>query len=179
MVNCGCAKSSRPYQCSMKASFECESPCEKLLNCTIHKCSKNCHQGDCGECQEMILCACFCGSDKKEIPCVAENLGVTSYACEKECGKTLSCENHKCLQKCHEGPCKECQLMPKFIKNCPCGKTSIKDGERTSCLDEIKTCSGKCSKPLKCGPLSAPHKCMSNCHNGDCPPCTQTSKVRR
>lgn len=178
MINCGCGKTSKPYQCSMKASFECDSTCDKLLNCTIHRCSKNCHQGECDVCQEVISVACYCNNEKKEIPCAAENLGVTSYSCDKECGKTLLCGNHNCIQKCHEGPCKECQLLPKFIKYCPCGNKPIKEGDRSSCLDEIKTCGGKCQKPLKCGPLSSPHKCAANCHIGPCPSCTQSSKVR-
>lgn len=90
----------------------------------------------------------------------------------------LACENHKCLEKCHKGACKECLLLPKFIRSCPCGKKVIKEGERISCIDPIPTCPEKCSKFLKCGSLSSPHKCMAICHNESCPPCTQTTKVK-
>lgn len=178
MVKCGCSKTSRPYQCSMKASFECDLVCDKSLNCGIHRCKEICHQGECEECKEMICCTCECGSETKQIPCTKENINETSYTCEKVCGKLLKCGNHYCTEKCCK-ECKECVLLPKFIKTCPCGKRAIKEGERNSCTDPLITCKSQCSKPLKCGLLSNPHKCLSNCHTSEsCPPCTQSSKVR-
>lgn len=130
------------------------------MNCGIHRCAAKCHQGRCEDCKHMIECACYCGNERKKVPCIEENINKTDYACDKECERILACGNHKCFQKCHKEVCKECVLLPKFIKSCPCGKKPIKEDERKSCLDPILTCTDKCAKPLKCGPLSNPHKCL-------------------
>lgn len=175
---CGCGRTSKNYQCSMKAAFECDSVCDKTLNCGNHKCTKICHQGDCEDCSQELDCNCYCGAENKKIICTVENADKTKYSCEKECGKTLNCGNHKCVEKCHLGECPPCKLMPQFVKTCPCSRMSIKSDERMSCLDPVPLCQSVCKKALKCGPLSSPHLCASQCHLGVCPPCAQTSNIK-
>lgn len=109
--------------------------------------------------------------------CCVTNSSSKQYSCSKVCDRKLSCSNHNCLLVCHEGDCKSCQLSLEFIKTCPCGKTDLMEGQRTSCLDEIPTCKSNCSKPLKCGPLSAPHVCQTKCHSGGCV-CKKTTLVK-
>ncbi|KAG5674509.1 hypothetical protein PVAND_004471 [Polypedilum vanderplanki] len=178
LKTCGCGKTSKTYQCSMKAAFECELICDKKLNCSLHKCTKICHQGPCNECTEQIECSCFCGAEKKILPCIVDNLDRVKYSCEKECGKLLSCGNHTCKQKCHEDDCGKCKLLPEFVLCCPCTRTPVKEGSRTSCIDPIPICENICKKALRCGKLSSPHLCQAKCHLNECPPCNQTSNVK-
>lgn len=175
---CGCGKTSKSYQCSMKAEFQCDNVCEKTLNCQIHKCKDKCHQGHCQNCPEELECKCFCGSETKKLPCTVENVDNTKYSCENDCGKILNCGNHKCSEKCHDKDCKPCGLLPEFIKTCPCKRMTLKPGQRVSCDDPIPLCGNICKKPLRCGSLSAPHLCPAQCHLGECPPCEQTSKIK-
>ncbi|KAL7043008.1 hypothetical protein ACKWTF_001359 [Chironomus riparius] len=175
---CGCGRTSKNYQCSMKATFECDSICEKVLNCGVHKCPKVCHQGDCEDCSEELECNCYCGTESKKILCTVENIDKTKYSCDNVCGKTLNCGNHKCAEKCHDGACKSCKLMPQYVKTCPCSRMSIKSETRKTCLDPVPLCDSVCKKALKCGPLSSPHLCASQCHLNECPPCGQTSNIK-
>lgn len=175
---CGCGKTSKTYQCSMKALFECESTCGKQLNCGIHKCLKTCHQGECDSCSQEIECVCYCENEKKNLPCTVENFDKVKFSCEQECKKMLACQNHECQEKCHSGNCKSCKLLPEYVKSCPCGKMPIKMGERKTCIDPIPICEGKCGKALRCGKLSQPHVCAKKCHLLECPPCNQTSNVK-
>ncbi|CRL01469.1 CLUMA_CG014376, isoform A [Clunio marinus] len=176
--SCGCGKLKKTFQCSMKEVFECDDICEKILNCGVHKCKDNCHQGPCSPCTKDIEMICYCEKDKKLEKCAPENVLVTKYSCGKVCDLQLECKVHRCNLICHSEKCSDCLLAPEFIKTCPCGKTIIEAGKRKSCSDPIPLCKSQCMKRLKCGPLASPHTCIKPCHLNECPPCNKTSNVK-
>lgn len=171
--SCGCGKSTKTFQCSMKETFECEEVCDKTLECGAHKCLEKCHQGSCKPCSEPVEMKCFCGKESKTEICTPDNVGITKYSCDKICDQLLACNNHRCELKCHAQECGRCLLSPEFVKTCPCGRTKVQDDQRQSCLDPIPLCKSQCSKAMKCG-----HICSSKCHLADCQPCSKTTNVK-
>ena len=72
-------------------------------------------------------------------------------------------------------------MSPQIVQFCPCGKTKLEDilnEERKSCLEPIATCTNRCERQMKCGPIGANHSCSEPCHEKGCPPCPQMTKVR-
>lgn len=175
---CNCGVTTQIVKCNAETILVCSSICRKYLKCGVHLCKKICHGGDCEECLEIIDQECYCGENKRTIPCEKEQENVKQYSCQNTCNKTLSCGNHKCEEICHPGDCPTCDMDPSHVKTCPCGK-KILEVTRTSCLDEIPCCEAVCGKiyPL-CGSANEPHFCKSDCHIGDCPPCSLSSFVR-
>lgn len=84
------------------------------------------------------------------------------------CGRTLTCQNHKCQSVCHQGICYPCPLSTKVFCRCggtyfevPCGK------ERGA---KPPRCRLPCHLPAKCHHKEQnPHRC----HFGECPTCVQ------
>ena len=186
IVYCSCATESKRVKCSQKdASFQCSKVCGKLLNCKKHFCETVCHSGACDDCPESNELTCYCGKSSKEIPCGFEKESISSdqigyWSCFEKCSKTLTCDNHSCLQRCHFGPCGPCETDASAIVNCPCGKTRldrISQTARQTCLEPIPTCKKICKKPLNCGTAEMKHLCQGTCHNGPCPPCLDRSIV--
>ena len=178
--NCPCGKSRQTGRCG-KISI-CTAICEKRLNCGIHQCTKTCHAGDCGQCEEEISQTCFCDRGLvRSVLCSEETVTQKEgFSCEMKCDRPLNCGNHKCVNTCHSGSCEECVLSPDVVKVCYCGKSKIMDlreGGRKSCLEPVPTCKNRCEKDLKCGPGSKHHICTEFCHEDACPPCSLTSKV--
>ena len=136
---CFCGNSTIVVKCNEKiGQYSCGKPCLKKLSCNKHFCPKKCHQGICESCLEKNSIYCYCQKEKKELNC-----GIDEFSCNSICGKTLECKNHKCKELCHKGPCKSCELDPKVVDTCPCGKMAISllsDTIRTSCIDPIPTC---------------------------------------
>ena len=161
-----------------ETSFQCEEVCGKMLNCGLHKCVTQCHQGECEKCPELIKMNCFCGKEAKVESCSLEISPTMQFACNQNCDKLLECQNHRCEVKCHPGDCDRCPLSTDLVKTCPCGKTTIKEDQRLACTDPIPLCKASCSKTLKCGPATSPHFCARNCHQADCPPCSKTTQVK-
>ncbi|KAL5817832.1 hypothetical protein ACOSQ3_026210 [Xanthoceras sorbifolium] len=179
---CPCGKKTITTRCSdRKSVLTCGQQCDKLLDCGRHRCERKCHVGPCGSCQVLVNAPCFCKKNVEIVLCgemvvkgeVKAEDGV--FSCNSTCEKNLSCGHHVCGDICHPGPCGECELMPRRIKSCYCGKTSLQE-QRKSCLDPIPTCSQICGKYLACGV----HCCNEVCHAGDCPGClvTVTQKCR-
>lgn len=86
--------------------------------------------------------------------------------CDKVCGKTLSCNKHKCSALCHRGQCYPCPQ--RSIVKCRCGQTSVE----VACGREKQTRPPKCSQPCRLASKchhSTPHRC----HPGECPTCCQ------
>lgn len=175
---CCCGKTSKMYQCNQKVEFKCDQECGKDLNCLVHKCKQSCHSGECEHCTEEIEQTCHCKREKRTVPCTKENMESLNYSCGLVCDKQLKCNNHKCKELCHEGECKDCELLPDLVKTCPCGKMQIEKDKRTSCLDPIPLCTSSCKKRLTCGQPSNPHSCNSKCHFGPCPPCNKQTAVK-
>lgn len=157
---CGCGRSERMMQCCQKDDLECNAQCDKDLNCEVHRCERRCHHGECGDCEKEIQHACYCGRDKKPLPCTKKNNASLKYSCAEVCDKRLKCGNHRCQRLCHDGDCEGCKLLPDAVKTCPCGKMTLTDGQRTSCTDPIPLCTGNCRKPLRCGQPAHPHVCQ-------------------
>ncbi|KAL1318296.1 hypothetical protein HN51_070567 [Arachis hypogaea] len=170
---CPCGKKTITTRCFDRQSvLTCGQRCEKLLECGRHRCERICHVGACDPCQVLINASCFCSKKVEVLPCgdmtmkgeFTAEAGV--FTCGSNCGRKLSCGNHMCNEICHPGSCGECDLLPRRVNTCCCGKTKL-DEERKSCLDPIPTCSQVCAKSLPCGT----HHCKEVCHVGDCPPC--------
>lgn len=175
---CGCGSTTKTMICSQVESITCEGVCGKMRNCGLHTCGQKCHNGNCDPCDQVLVHECFCGRSQKEVPCTVENLENMKYVCENICERELNCKNHKCQRQCHEDACRECELTPDAVKSCPCGRRPILAGERKSCLDEITLCDAVCNKVLNCGAPSNPHRCISKCHLGPCPPCQKSTAVK-
>ncbi|XP_050308291.1 protein shuttle craft [Anthonomus grandis grandis] len=174
---CGCGATSQMVKCCTDLNLTCDSVCNKLLNCGLHRCVASCHIGPCLPCEEMIIQECFCGKTSRKIQCNEENVGKTHFICDNICNKLLLCGNHKCQKQCHPEECDICETDIDIIKSCYCGKTALKN-PRTSCLDPIPCCDNICGKQLICGPPSNPHLCRVKCHAGKCPPCPSTTLIR-
>ncbi|XP_014242992.1 protein shuttle craft [Cimex lectularius] len=181
--SCGCGRTNRTVLCSSTVTIECESVCEKTLNCGVHACNQICHQGNCSPCDKKIDQECYCGQNKRTSDCDGSLIppeigGPTQYECGSRCMRRLSCGSHDCPLLCHPGPCPKCDLDPEVLRRCPCGGMEIPEGSRTKCTDPVPLCGKTCNKILQCGPEGERHCCKSSCHEGDCPPCEQVSKVK-
>ncbi|XP_037820819.1 protein shuttle craft isoform X1 [Lucilia sericata] len=175
---CGCGKTSKIMQCCLKETIECDSTCEKLLNCELHTCQEKCHEGKCPACKEKVDQKCHCAKQERQVTCTRESHDKHNYSCGKICGKNLTCGNHQCKDSCHPNECRPCKLSPDNVTSCPCGKMPIMAEQRKSCLDPIPVCEGVCGKTLKCGKATNPHHCTAKCHLGNCPPCNKQTAVK-
>uniref|UniRef100_A0A336MQQ5 CSON004337 protein n=1 Tax=Culicoides sonorensis TaxID=179676 RepID=A0A336MQQ5_CULSO len=162
---CNCKKSSKVMQCCQKEEIICKETCNQLLNCLIHRCTRQCHKVPCGTkkpacdkpcprthpCSHPVLHNCHTAS--KCPPCVILTTkycygkheqrktipcSEESFSCGLACGKNLNCGRHKCLKVCHK---------------------------EEKCLKDGDICKQRCTKTrLDCG-----HQCGASCHEGDCP----------
>lgn len=175
---CGCGKTTKTLQCSLRENILCGNICNKLLKCNVHHCDEVCHSDECSTCAVKLEIICFCKKETKSIDCTEDNHKIFEFACSNICDKMLSCNNHKCEQLCHEGDCNVCPFAPAITTSCPCGKVPIARGERKSCIDPITACKNICGKQLTCGPIGSHHTCSSRCHPGICPPCNKKTTVK-
>lgn len=113
--------------------------CDKVLNCGMHKCQRQCHPDACPPCDVKLKQECYCGKVARYAICNEQTKNSDRYTCGEVCDKTLKCGNHKCKMLCHEGECEPCTLGPDRIRYCPCGQTKL-NVERISCLDPIPCC---------------------------------------
>lgn len=141
--SCGCGATKPQVKCSSDVPITCQNICNKLLNCEKHRCTNNCHIGDCDTCSIVLQQSCYCGKEERTIHCYEQCEDVVKYECEGICNKQLACGNHKCLKKCHDGSCGNCSLGVDVITTCPCGQTALSE-KRTTCLDPIKCCDKVC-----------------------------------
>ncbi|CAF4426009.1 unnamed protein product, partial [Adineta steineri] len=97
---CQCGKTKAVRNCN-ELNFQCDQPCNQLLNCQIHHCKRICHKGECGSCPRQGLRTCPCGKTKYEnLPC-SEDVPT----CGDTCDRKLDCGLHRCLHRCHTGDC--------------------------------------------------------------------------
>jgi len=169
----------RPTTSQASSSVSCGSQCGKKLDCGTHQCSRICHEGPCGTCDETVEARCYCGRHTKSMTCgqgtprqsyndsLPEKKWQGRWSCESTCSKAFDCGKHLCKRLCHalDSEVGLCPFSPALIDTCPCGSEAI-NGNRASCEEEIKTCGRLCERQLNCG-----HHCGSKCHLGDCPPC--------
>ncbi len=112
---CKCGHTTALRACA-ELDFRCEQSCGRQLSCQKHYCDKGCHSGSCGECTLAGKRSCPCGK--------IQHTGITcDYVvptCGSTCEKPLSCQRHRCNERCHYGPCKDtCRVV--LTKSCRCG----------------------------------------------------------
>ncbi|XP_057979684.1 NF-X1-type zinc finger protein NFXL2 [Malania oleifera] len=158
IYRCRCGKREEERQCCER-DFRCETPCERVLECGKHFCSKGCHSGGCGSCPLQGKRTCPCGKRVHEgMAC-----DVTVPLCGATCDKILSCGFHRCPERCHRGSCIEtCRTV--IMKSCRCGSLR----KEVPCYQDL-ACERKCQRVRDCGR----HACRRRCCDGDCPPCSE------
>lgn len=144
---CGCGSTKQTVKCNSTIKIICDSVCNKVLACQVHRCKSICHPGDCEPCTETIKQECYCGKLVRQVPCRVEYINNKHYSCEETCNKPLSCGNHTCQKLCHDGTCSVCETDVGLTATCPCGKSPL-ETKRNSCLDPIPCC-GKVSNIIR------------------------------
>ena len=143
-------------------SHICYSICDKLLNCSIHKCDEIHHLGHCKRCSVVIreAISCGCGRTVLNPPFTC---GTPLPPCFGVCNKELSC-GHIDLSRCHSGQCAPCSIL--VSKQCAGGHQRL---HQIPCFAQNIACNLKCGKALACGS----HTDKAVCHSGPCQPCNQ------
>lgn len=186
---CPCGKVEyKGMECDLLAPT-CGSTCEKLLQCSLHRCQERCHTGSCNNvCRVVTLKICRCGSFRKEVPC-HQDLQCERKCqrlrdckrhpckrrccsgecppCSEVCGRKLRCGNHKCPALCHRGPCAPCPVSVRI--SCACNSTAYEVPCGAERERRPPPCPKLCSIVPRCrhGLNCKPHRC----HYGACPPC--------
>lgn len=179
-----------PPKGSTATPHSCAKPCKKPrpIGCR-HPCSLLCHPGPCPPCTVVLNEKCHCEKRTLGIRCSALNDGKMETessrefkenlkSCGEEHGKLLSCELHRCREKCHKGDCGECReerekkcFCGKETKEEACGRTRVEDRVEgcTVPSNEVATsprwtgefdCGAVCAAPFDCGN----HVCEQLCH---------------
>ena len=167
------AKKSLPQvERALGGVVSCAQPCGKRLACGLHTCTRTCHAGPCGKCEEQLTDApCHCGRERRTLRCGDRDVpgAESAWSCGAPCGAPLACGHHTCSRPCHirdEQPA-PCPYAPERVHTCFCGRTPV-DG-RHDCRDAIPSCGLPCARRLPCG-----HECTAACHPGPCPACSET-----
>ncbi|KAF1762466.1 hypothetical protein GCK72_010728 [Caenorhabditis remanei] len=207
--DCFCGKLPKEVLCNPAAGekYSCGSECDGMFVCGVHRCTKKCHDKECGECETGVhkIRTCPCGRN------TLQSLGIIRTkctdavpTCNSICDKWLTCgtpgKNHKCREKCHDGPCPPCSLNTSVICRCGTSKGVIPCDEyleimkttgeylctkrcrkkkscgmhkcqEVCCIQDEHYCLQMCNKRLSCGI----HTCENVCHAGQCRPCLQAS----
>lgn len=186
IMKCHCGKDEKQLPCLItpyKNGWSCELTCG-IVKCEYgHECTKECHLGFCGLCEEIIKVNCYCGKEEIEIKChekfpkVCQKdnkqfIGVSK--CDSRTKIYYDCNVHFDEVECQPIPSEVmvCKLSPSIIETCYCGKTKVDSTSRTKCTDPIPECDKVCGKPLPCG-----CKCLMKCHSGECE-CYNTIEVQ-
>ncbi|CAF1291687.1 unnamed protein product [Rotaria sordida] len=185
---CLCGKTKAIRNCN-ELNFQCDQPCNRLLNCQIHECKRICHKNECGLCPRQGIRTCPCGKTKYENLSCSEDVPT----CGDTCDRKLDCGLHRCLHRCHTGYCESCRQV--ILKRCRCG---LKEKLIPCCQEYL--CETKCTRMRSCGKHPCKrkccdgnclpcqticgktlncrnHKCLSECHRGQCYPCTHKVDV--
>ena len=199
-MDCHCHKERKAVRCSainkpatgaaatlpVSELLSCGQACAKTLGCGLHECSRPCHDGDCGSCEEERTKVCFCGADSvveacgvrpamDRSPCAkpgADEAWTGEFSCGKACQVKYDCGNHTCTSSTchpHDSSAPPCPFSPERVSTCPCGQTpldALLPAPRASCTSRIPTCAQTCPRILNCG-----HQCTRPCHAGECGSC--------
>ncbi|XP_005090830.2 NF-X1-type zinc finger protein NFXL1 isoform X2 [Aplysia californica] len=160
---CFCGKQRDPKFDPWLVPHSCGNVCGRQLkpNCG-HTCLLLCHPGPCPPCPVMGKTKCYCGKSSPR----ATRCSAREWACGKVCGRTLSCRQHTCPEKCHAGECAPCTKTS--LQACCCGKQK---SERP-CDSVSWKCDKVCGKTLSCGN----HVCEEVCHSGRCGECPRSGR---
>lgn len=187
---CFCGRKTVTRKCmdtDYDHGWSCGAVCGELMPCGKHQCTRTCHEGLCGACEELVLARCYCGKIQKQIVCsdrgdetdsaIGAEFWIGIFNCGNRCERTYDCLQHKCEKLCHaqDAAAPHCPRSPDVVNHCPCGKTALSQlsaATRQSCDDPIPNCTRVCEKVLACG-----HLCQQVCHSGDCSPCLKTVSI--
>ncbi|KAF2099141.1 hypothetical protein NA57DRAFT_17422, partial [Rhizodiscina lignyota] len=196
---CFCGRETVTKRCidtDYENGWTCGAVCGELMPCGEHYCTRSCHEGLCGACEEMVDVKCYCGKVERQMWCCdrqeektsrlelahgqdadGEESWIGSFDCGQICGRPYDCGSHICEKTCHplDAATPHCPKSPDIVTHCPCGKTLLSDisnSARTSCEDRVPNCDKPCLKLLACG-----HECQQICHAGDCLPCMQVVTI--
>eukprot|EP01117_Protostelium_nocturnum_P015566 TRINITY_DN6052_c0_g4_i4.p1 TRINITY_DN6052_c0_g4~~TRINITY_DN6052_c0_g4_i4.p1 ORF type:complete len:1098 (+),score=309.46 TRINITY_DN6052_c0_g4_i4:146-3439(+) len=178
---CYCGKKEEVRNCGSgrvstfngrKAHFSCAQLCDRLLDCGNHKCTLECHSGPCEPCKTSpkMVENCPCGKIPLELLLKKPRTSCLDPIpnCPNKCGKKLSCGIHECTDKCHSGPCSDCEAV--ISAPCRCHNTS----QKVKCLDvngpnpkEQITCGKQCKSSRNCGRHVCGVKCCSSSQKAD------------
>ena len=120
---CFCGKEENPSSDPWLIAHSCGSKCGRYLRPRCgHQCVLLCHPGQhcrltsghyllisqihffsgpCPPCPVMVKASCFCGKTSNAI----KRCGVSSWSCERLCGKLLTCGEHVCKVYLFYSPC--------------------------------------------------------------------------
>ena len=78
----------------------CGKVCSKITPQCGHVCDQVCHEGPCGQCEEIMKLVCRCGNEKRSIKCAyLQAQGEAELLCEKHCKALRNCGRHECGRK--------------------------------------------------------------------------------
>lgn len=144
-VFCQCGTHKIKIKCMIMKQQICKTICNRKKNCLNHIC-------------ETICCPL------KNIKNIKNT--TNTHTCQITCNKELDCKKHNCLDNCHSGKCKPCDVLVSRAITCACGNKALRPP--LLCGTEPPKCYLKCNKLLNCG-----HRCYYNCHFGECPGCEE------
>lgn len=146
-------------------AFNCESTCDRDLDCGHHRCDKTCHsqEANAGHCPQSpdVITHCPCGKTSLDDLTETKRASCTDPipSCTKPCQSMLAC-GHVCPEVCHTGDCPSCRQVVDI--NCRCGRTTSK----TIChqgIEEPPQCMRICRTTMNCGR----HACDEHCCAGE------------
>lgn len=148
-----------------EATFSCDQPCSRDLDCGVHKCTQSCHAQDelPGHCPLAVdvVSHCPCGKTPLEelISQPRQSCEDPIPHCQKACNKLLSC-GHRCKEKCHEDECPSC--TEHIDVPCRCGRVTTESLCHQGQI-EHPMCMRICQANLNCGR----HRCGEHCCPGE------------
>lgn len=168
-ASCYCGKQRSTIFCGEKVPigsgmYSCKEPCQKTLDCGIHKCKVDfCHPVSrkyphtCPLAPEAVK-TCPCGKSAVSELLLKEREKCTDPVptCNKVCGKPLPC-GHLCYWTCHEGECSPCYRTVEM--KCRCTFHSFLVPCAFKKAGEVPKCQRKCQTLKNC----RRHRCLAIC----------------
>ncbi|XP_073011120.1 NF-X1-type zinc finger protein NFXL1 [Typha latifolia] len=179
---CFCGRRRDPPNDFFITPHSCGEPCGKPLGGSQpqdfgngddrcpHSCVLQCHPGPCPPCKAFSpSLPCPCGKKTFVRRCADRS---SLLSCGLQCNRLLSCGRHRCVDICHSGPCRPCQVLVGASCFCMkksemvlCGDMAVKG--KLDGIDGVFSCNSICGRPLLCGN----HFCKEICHPGPCGEC--------
>ncbi|KAK9499783.1 hypothetical protein O3M35_002755 [Rhynocoris fuscipes] len=143
--------------CHRAFEQSCGRMCGRLLACTNHLCSLQCHT----IINPRPIPENYQSSEE------VKGYGDTCEECSQDCELERSC-THACPLTCHPAPCPPCLTIVKMRCHCTINPLYIKCSDwiaaEQSTKDTLLSCGNQCPKMYQsCG-----HRCNNTCHPGEC-----------